>query len=415
MALIRNYKYRIYPTPTQERKLDTLMSYGWRTYNDALHTRIQHYKATGETLSHYDLRDIMAASRNDHPDTFGKLSSSTVDALCKRVIDAYTGTFSRMRNGKDGKDAGFPSPAKRRDFRNLPFVYGKNIKIIQREKYDSQLRVSFGPRNFIYIEMHMHRPIPDDVKMKRVMLWQDSRRRWYAIVAVELPEEPTAPPLIPRNPVGIDIGMAYLLALSDGTTVENPRWYYQAQEKRRVIQQKLDRQRRANNPQNYNPDGTVKEGAIIWRKSNRQRRTEDQLRKLESRVANQRWYFWHTTTDWLTKTYDYIALEELTLEFMQKNKRLAMGVYDAAYATFWQMLAYKAQARGVTLVWVNPQYTSQRCANCGMIDKDNRKTQANFICVSCGHRDNADLNAAKNILEIGREGAVLSPTGQKSA
>ena len=50
---------------------------------------------------------------------------------------------------------------------------------------------------------------------------------------------------------------------------------------------------------------------------------------------------------------------------------------------------------------MNPAYTSQRCSECGHADKENRKTQARFRCVSCGYMSNADTNAAMNIRRLG--------------
>lgn len=64
-------------------------------------------------------------------------------------------------------------------------------------------------------------------------------------------------------------------------------------------------------------------------------------------------------------------------------------------------LEYKCERYGSQLILVNPAYTSQTCSCCGYVDKQNRKTQAKFECVSCGYTDNADKNAAKNILNKG--------------
>lgn len=161
---------------------------------------------------------------------------------------------------------------------------------------------------------------------------------------------------------------------------------------------KLDRQRRANNPDCYNADGTAIKGKRPTKKSPRMRQTEKQLQNLEAKIAQQRWYFWHTVTDWLTTEYGFIAREDLTLGFMLKNRHLAMHASNAGFGQFWQMLEYKAKERGVEVVKVAPQYTSQTCSECGTVDANNRKTQANFVCLACGHAENADINAAKNIL-----------------
>jgi len=62
-----------------------------------------------------------------------------------------------------------------------------------------------------------------------------------------------------------------------------------------------------------------------------------------------------------------------------------------------QFLIYKAAAKSITVEFINPAYTSQMCSCCGYTDKFSRKDQANFCCVSCGFRLNADLNASRNI------------------
>jgi len=67
---------------------------------------------------------------------------------------------------------------------------------------------------------------------------------------------------------------------------------------------------------------------------------------------------------------------------------------------FYQLrvfVAYKARAAGVLVVYVDPRNTSRTCAQCGHCEKANRRDQAHFLCVSCGHQANADVNAATNI------------------
>ena len=60
-------------------------------------------------------------------------------------------------------------------------------------------------------------------------------------------------------------------------------------------------------------------------------------------------------------------------------------------------LSSQCQHRKIQLSIVPSNYTSQRCSHCGSVDKDNRKTQEEFLCLNCGHQDNADSNASKNI------------------
>ncbi len=68
---------------------------------------------------------------------------------------------------------------------------------------------------------------------------------------------------------------------------------------------------------------------------------------------------------------------------------------------FRPMLEYKARWLGGQAIAISPANTSRACPACGGVDADNRKTQAEFRCVRCGHADQADVNAARNILRAG--------------
>ena len=85
---------------------------------------------------------------------------------------------------------------------------------------------------------------------------------------------------------------------------------------------------------------------------------------------------------------------------------LNRGILDQGWAMFASMLEYKQAWKGGMVQYIAPAYTSQKCSVCGFTDKRNRKTQAVFECVCCGHTANADRNAALNILAAGH--AVLA-------
>jgi putative transposase len=137
------------------------------------------------------------------------------------------------------------------------------------------------------------------------------------------------------------------------------------------------------------------------------------LNACHSRVAAMRHDFLHQRTTELVRGHSLIAIEDLavknmtasaagTLEAPGKNVRGKAGLNRTILRNGWsmarQMLEYKAAWSGVMLVAVSPAYTSQACSACGHRVAENRKTQAVFACVACGHHENADRNAAKNIL-----------------
>jgi IS605 OrfB family transposase len=80
-----------------------------------------------------------------------------------------------------------------------------------------------------------------------------------------------------------------------------------------------------------------------------------------------------------------------------KDDKNSFVLRNWSYYQLQEFIKYKAKAAGIDVVVVNSKYTSQRCSKCGHIHKDNRQSQAKFLCLSCGYEDNADFNGAKNI------------------
>jgi putative transposase len=86
---------------------------------------------------------------------------------------------------------------------------------------------------------------------------------------------------------------------------------------------------------------------------------------------------------------------------VRQKAGLNRAILDQGWAEFRHQLEYKCTARGGAVVPVKPAYTSQTCSRCGCVDAGNRKAQAVFACLACRHSENADTNAARNILAAG--------------
>jgi putative transposase len=96
----------------------------------------------------------------------------------------------------------------------------------------------------------------------------------------------------------------------------------------------------------------------------------------------------------------------IAMEDLSKIRERVEPTVDRAFRRrfgnwgFFQLrtfVVYKARAAGILVVFVDPKYTSQTCAECGHREKSNRKSQSEFSCKACGHEDHADINAARNI------------------
>ena len=157
----------------------------------------------------------------------------------------------------------------------------------------------------------------------------------------------------------------------------------------------------------------TKSGKPVKVASNRRRRLQQRAAKAKRKAAEIRKDFSHQSSADLARLFGHIVLEELDVQAIRRsargtkekpgrcvqaksalNRKMAqiscMGMVD-------RFLQYKA----MDLIRVPARNTSRACAECGHVDKDNRKEQAHFKCLACGHTDNADLNAARNILDLG--------------
>ncbi|MBB5293315.1 IS605 OrfB family transposase [Deinococcus metallilatus] len=114
-------------------------------------------------------------------------------------------------------------------------------------------------------------------------------------------------------------------------------------------------------------------------------------------MARQRLDFHHKAARSLVNQHDLIAHEDLNVKGMGQGN-LARSIHDVGWGQFLNLLSLKAADAGRRVIGVDPRFTSQRCSKCGHTEKANRRSQAVFVCVSCGHEANADHNAALNIL-----------------
>ncbi len=220
------------------------------------------------------------------------------------------------------------------------------------------------------------------------------RGRWFVSLQVEQPDVLPSADLSPT--LGIDLGVALFAAMSDGRTVQPLHALKKQQRRLRHAQRAVSRKRKG---------------------SRNRRKAVDRLGRLHARIAAQRSDWLHKLSTGLADQHPVIAIEDLKVAALSASaagttaapgKRvrqkagLNRAILDQGWAEFRRQLEYKTAARAGTVVAVNPAYTSQACSQCGSVDRGNRRTQALFACLVCGYTENADANAAHNILAAGR-------------
>ena len=246
-----------------------------------------------------------------------------------------------------------------------------------------------------------HRPLPDGFSLKTVAL-SFKADGWYITFSLEdksVPENPL-PEAIPTeaNSLGVDAGLEYFIACSDGTTKKPPKFYRQAEERLAKLQAKRE----------LRPKG-----------SKARRKLNAKIAKLHQRIARQRrqWHF-ETAGELLAKA-DVIFVENLRVANMTRRAKpkpgedgtflpngqaaksgLNKSFADAGIAGFLnEILPYKASKAGKQVVKVNPAGTSQHCAIC--LSRVPKTLSDRWHECSCGASMPRDVNSGILIKKVG--------------
>ena len=201
---------------------------------------------------------------------------------------------------------------------------------------------------------------------------------WYIACAYEIS------PIITEKKydyVGVDLGIKNLATLSTGVVFVNPKALKRGRELLTRLQRQLSRKTKG---------------------SNRYRKQKLRIAKLHRRIANIRLDATHKATTYICKNHAVVALEDLNTSGMLKNHRLAGAISDANLSEFRRQVEYKVIRYGGTVIIVDRFYPSSKtCCSCGEVQQISLAERV-YVCQKCGHTEDRDLNASKNLEKYAR-------------
>ena len=215
--------------------------------------------------------------------------------------------------------------------------------------------------------------------------------------------------------IGIDRGIVHMTADSQGHFEDLPwKTITKLDNKVRRLQRSQERSAKA---QGYESAHAAKKAGKQSKSSLRRDKEIAQTKAKISRIVKD---VQHKVSRSLVEDHDIIAIEKLNLAGMSKRAKAKVDPHNpgvflpngqsakralnrklrlSALSQFGEFLQYKARLSGGQVIEVDPKNTSRRCSSCGHVAQENRESQAVFLCKKCGHEDNADRNAAINILD----------------
>lgn len=367
MKRLQVYKFELLPNGEQICAMRKFAGACRFVYNQALAwQRAQYEKDPSNKFSYVVLQNQLPALKLDPATAWLKDSpSQTLQGALKNLEQAYLNFFA--------KRADFPRFKKKGQ--SDSFRYPQGCKLEQGNN-----RV-FLPK-LGWMSYRNSRAVLG--KVKNITISQKNGK-WYASIQTE--REIEAQVHLSSSIVGLDMGITKFATLSTGEIFEPINSFRSKAKRLARYQRAMSRKVRFSKN---------------WQKA------KQRVSKLHSTIANIRKDYLHKTSTAISKNHAMIVIEDLQVRNMSKSAKseLNKSILDQGWFEFRRQLEYKQAWRGGSVIAVPPQYTSQKCSCCEFVAKANRVSQSKFECINCGFEDNADVNAARNILAAGH--AVLA-------
>jgi len=354
-------KYRLFPTKEQTRKLEDTLETCRLVYNSLVNDRAFQYETAKVSVGRYEQQKMFPQWSKDFPEVKA-VYSQVLQNVAVRVDLAFRAFFRRV---KAGETPGFPRLKGKEQYDSITYPQS-GFKI-----GDSTISVSmFGKP--VQIKAKLHRAIIGTVKTCTVRRYGC---KWFVCFSVEQ-EDNFLPPC--TDAVGLDAGLNFFLALSNGGFVDNPRFFRRDE---KALAKAGRRQ------------------AKTKKRSHERKKANKVLARIHERIRNRRHDFVHQTARRIVNRYGVIAVEKLNVKGMVQNHHLAKSISDASWSMFRTVLTQKAESAAREVIAVNPAYTSQDCHSCGYRAKK-KLSERWHHCPMCGASLDRDTNAAINILAL---------------
>jgi putative transposase len=351
------YQFRLYPTPEQEQKMLRTLELCRRLYNAAKEQREMAYKQFGKSLFYSIQQNELPALKKEFPE-FKEVHSQVLQDCLQRLDDAFQRFFR--------KEAGYPHYKSKDRYVSFTFPQpGAVKKTFAKEGYVYLPKIGF-------VQMHIHRDFDgSSVTQINVKRYGD---QWMVNISAKVPDTEVVSKV--ASAVGIDVGLNSFAALSNETTIENPRYLRKAEKRLKRYQRRLSRKQNG---------------------SKNREKAKRKVAKTHRKVTRQRKDFVHKQSFRIVRDHDLIAVEHLKIKNMIRNRHLAKSISDAGWRQFLTYLSYKSARQGKRFVEVPANGTSQTCLCGAKVPKT--LTVRIHECSACGLVQDRDIVSAKVILQ----------------
>ena len=375
MQRLQAFKFELMPDGRQERDMRRFAGACRFVFNKALALQKANYEAGGKYISHFEMCKWLPNWKAEI-EWLKNSPSHTLQKALKDLDRAYKNFFAGR--------AKFPR-FKRKGLGESFQEFDANCFKLD----EANARIYLPKLGWIrYRKSRNTQGLPKSITVSQ------SVGKWFASIQTEREVVQIVPAAI--GSVGIDMGITHFATMSDGSYVTPLSSFKRHEVKLRRYQRRMSRKVKFSRN---------------WKKA------KAKVTKCHSQIANARKDYLHKATTAIAKAHALVCIEGLQTRNMSKSASgtkenpgknvatkswLNKSILDQGWFEFRRQLEYKLNWNGGMLVAVPAHHTSQTCPCCGHVAKENRQTQAKFLCVACGYINNADVVGAINVLERGQ-------------
>ena len=366
------FKYRLYPTASQEDKINQSIGCARFVYNQLLDDRIKVYKETKQRSkkTYCDLKKEHAFLK--------EVDSRALLHARENLDEAYDKFFKEP-------SAGFPKFKSKHKCR-WSYTTDNNSDAV---RFDGN-RLKLPKVGYVKVVEHRRH----EGRILTATISKERSGEYYASVLCEIEQSEPLPAT--DKVIGIDLGLHDFIVCSDGERVEAPKHFRKSEQKLARVQRSFSRTQKG---------------------SKGHEKARLKVARCHQKIKNQRNDFLQKLSTKLIRENQVICLEDLSVKSMKRNHKLAKSVSDASFAKFVSMLEYKAEWYGRKIIKIDRFYPStQLCSGCGYKNESVKGLKGlkfrSWICPECGEVHDRDLNAARNIFKEGIRGFEPTERGE---
>ena len=353
---MKGYNIKIYPNKEQKILLDKNFGAVRWTYNQMICIQQKRYHRTGKGISGYDMASYLPKLKKQYK-WLAEVNSQSLQIACQQLDKAYTRFFK--------KQGGYPNFKKKNGKNSFSCI--TNCQLLEKHIKLPKLgliRFRGGTK-------------PQGIP-KTFTISKDATGYYASIIFDNGKQEIKQQEI--NNVIGIDLGIKHFATLSNGIEIQNNKFFLQSQKQLKKLQQKFARQEKT---------------------SKKRQQTKILIARLHKKIANQRKDFNHKTSKAILNLCDnqtHIGIENLNIQGMMKNHKLAKNIADCGWNQFLNFLQYKSVEVGKHILEINRFYPSSKaCSCCGVVNNALTLAIREWECPACNTKHKRDINASVNI------------------